>query len=348
MTSDTDYFKAFCRVSKAFGSTLGQEELLDLIVTSAIETMRGKAACLFLADEEKDVFVPVAQKGLSDNYLHASPMQARRVVENLLKGGYLSVYDAGTDPRLENHEEKKAEGIASILVVPVIVNDKVIGVLSLYSGMPREFSEGEVNFLSALAEAGGMAIQRARLFKRINDNVELFHDLARTINSSLDIKHILHILTADVAEAFGMKGVSIHLLDKDSGDLNLVASYGLSEAYLRKRPLSARGGVVEALEGKSVAITDVATDPRVQYREEALKEGIASALAVPIQSGDEVIGMMKLCSGMKRQFPEDMVKLVEAVAHQGGLAIHNASMYLMLQEDKKSLEDDIWTHKSWF
>ena len=348
MTGETDYFKAFCRVSRAFGTTLGQAELLDLIVSSAIETMHGKAACLFLADEEKDVFVPVAQKGLSHTYLHASPMQARRVVETLLKGGYLSIRDAATDPRLENHEEKKTEGIASILVVPVIVSDKAIGVLSLYSGVPRDFTDDEVDFLRALAETGGIAIQRARLFKRITDNVELFHDLARTINSSLDIKHILHILTADVADAFGMKGVTIRLLNKEARTLDLVASYGLSEEFLAKGPLSARGGVIEALKGTSVAINDVATDPRVQYRQEALKEGIASVLAVPIQSGEEVIGMMKLCSGVKREFPDDMIKLVEAVADQGGLAIQNASMYLMLQEDKKHLEQDIWTHKSWF
>lgn len=40
--------------------------------------------------------------------------------------------------------------------------------------------------------------------------------------------------------------------------------------------------------------------------------------------------------------------VVKALAHQGGLAIQNASMYLQLQEDKKSLEEDIWSHRSWF
>ena len=64
-----DFFKTFCKISKAFGTTLEKEALLDLIVSSAIETMQGKAACLFLADEKTDVFMPVAQKGLSDNYL---------------------------------------------------------------------------------------------------------------------------------------------------------------------------------------------------------------------------------------------------------------------------------------
>jgi len=80
MTKKPDYFKTFCNVSQAFGTTISTEQLLDLIVASAIETMRAKAACLFLADEEKDVFVPVSQKGLSDTYLHAKPLQAKKVV----------------------------------------------------------------------------------------------------------------------------------------------------------------------------------------------------------------------------------------------------------------------------
>ena len=51
---------------------------------------------------------------------------------------------------------------------------------------------------------------------------------------------------------------------------------------------------------------------------------------------------MRLYSDVQREFPSDLMVMVEALAHQGGLAIQNASMYLKLQEDKKSLEEDIW------
>ncbi|MBW2407746.1 MAG: GAF domain-containing protein, partial [Deltaproteobacteria bacterium] len=94
MTQRNNYFKTFCKISKAFGTTLEREKRLDLIVNSAIDTMEAKAACLFLADEKEDVFVPTAQKGLSENYLHASPIQAKKIVDDILKGGYLSFYDA--------------------------------------------------------------------------------------------------------------------------------------------------------------------------------------------------------------------------------------------------------------
>lgn len=348
MTKRNNYFKTFCKISKAFGTTLGKEKLLDLIVHSAIDTMDAKAACLFLADEEKDVFIPMAQKGLSDNYLHASPIRAKKIVDEILKGGYLKFYDATTDSRLENLEAKKTEGIASILSVPVLVKDKAIGILSLYTGEPRDFSQDEIDFLTALAEQGGIAIGQARLFERINQNSTLFLNLASSINSTLDIKKILHILSAEICEALNMKGVAIRLLNNETGNLELVASYGLNEEFINKGPVSAEKSISQVLKGETIIVEDVATDDRIEYREETLKEGIASILCVPIKSREEVIGVMKLYSDAVRKYPQDVIILVNALAHTGGLAIQNASMYLSLQEDKKSLEEDIWSHRSWF
>jgi GAF domain-containing protein len=348
MTKEKDYFRTFCKVSKAFGSTLSKEKLLDLIVDSAIETMEAKAACLFLADRQKDVFIPTAQKGLSDNYLHARPLRAKAIVEAVLKGGYLSIRDATTDPRVEHHDVKKAEGIASILDVPVIVRNEVVGMLALYSAAPRDFSSEEIEFLTALAEQGGMAIERARLLERIQKNSMLFLDLASNINSSLDVKKILHNLTVDISEALGMKGVIIRLLNKETGNLQRVASHGLSDEFLNKGPVSAEKSVAQAMKGETIVIDDVKTDKRIQYRDEAIREGIVSMLVVPIKVKDDVIGIMRLCSADKRDYPEDIIVLVNALAHTGGLAIQNASLYLALQDDIKELKGDVWSHRSWF
>lgn len=348
MAEKQDYFKTFCKVSKAFGTTLGKDALLDLIVESAIETMDAKAACLFLADEQRDIFMPTAQKGLSEDYLHAKPMRAKDIVKAVLKGGYLAIKDATTDPRVENHDLKKAEGIASILDVPVMVRDKVIGVLALYTSDVREFSTDEIEFLTALAEQGGMAIQRSRLLERIEKNSMLFLDLASNINSSLDMKKIFHNLTVDLSEALGMKGAIIRLLNKETGNLQLVASSGLSDKFLNKGPVSAEKSVTQAMRGETVIIDDVEKDDRLQYRDEVIQEGIASMLVVPIKVKEDVIGILRLCSAVKRHYPQDIIVLVEALAQTGGLAIQNASMYLALQDDMKELKDDIWSHRSWF
>jgi GAF domain-containing protein len=348
MTREIDYFKTFCKISKAFGTTLRENQLLELIVDSAIETMNAKAACLFLADEQADVFVPVTQKGLSNDYLHAEPLRAKEIVRALLKGGYLAIRDAVTDPRIENHESKKTEGIASILDVPVMVKDKAIGVLALYTATIRDFSQDEIDFLAALAEQGGMAIEHARLLERIRKNSMLLFDLVNNINSSLDIREILHKLTAEICQALGLKGVLIRLLNRKSGNLELVASHGLSQEFLNKGPVAAEKTLSMVLEGQTLVISDVKTDPSLQYRDEVMHEGIQTMVVAPIKAKDEVIGIMRLCSGVKREYPEEMIVLVNALAQAGGLAIQNASMYLALQKDMKDLEDEIWTHRTWF
>lgn len=348
MTKEKDYFKTFCKVSKAFGTAASRTQLLDLIVGSAIGTMAGKAACLFLQDEKQDVFVPVAQQGLSDAYLHANPIQAKRVVGALEKEGYLAFPDATSDPRLENHAAKQAEGIVSLLTVPVIVKDHTIGVLSLYTATRREFASDEIEFLQALAEQGGLAIEKTRLLNRLQKNAMLFLELASSINSSLDIQQVLNNLTENICDALGMKGALIRLKDEDSGSLKLVASYGLSDEFLEMGALTTTETAERALKGETLVISDATTDERIRFKDAMIKEGIVSMIVTPILARNRVIGVMRLYSDVQREFPSDLMVIVEALAHQGGLAIQNASMYLQLEEDKKSLEADIWSHRSWF
>lgn len=348
MTKENSYFRAYCSISQAFGTAATMEELLELIVESATETMKGKAACLFLADQKQDVFKPKAQYGLSDNYLHANPLKAKKVVAALTKKGHLMFEDATSDPRLEHHEAKKAEGIASILTVPIMVEDRCIGVLSLYTAKKRAFSEDDIFFLKALATNGGIALKKARLLGRIEKNAVLFLELASAINSSLDIRQVLRSMGEKACKAFGMKGATIRLLNEDAGSLEMVSSYGLSEAFLNKGPISAEKSVKQALRGETVVVEDISNDDRLQYPEETKKEGINSMVCIPIRSRERVIGVMRLYSECRRQYPRDFITVVEALAHTGALAIQNASMYLTLKEDKKSLEEDIWSHRSYF
>ena len=319
-----------------------------MIVQSALDTMQTKAAVLFLFDEEQNEFVAVDQKGLSDHYIRVGLTQPQKIVPILLQEGHFFSRDATTDPRVDNHEMKRAEGIASILVVPAMVKGKLLGGLCVFTSSPRDFSEQEIEFLTALAEQGGMAIQHARLIDQIRENTRLFLDLSTNINSSLDIRKIFHILSADIAETLKVKASSILLVDEEKGTLELVASYGLSETYLNRGPLSAERSVTESLEGKPVVIKEVASDPRVRFKKQKQEEGIVSILSVPIKSRDKVIGVLRLYTGAPRDFTEDEVLLVTALAYQGGLAIQNASMYLTLQDDMKHLKEDIWSHRSWF
>ena len=345
---DTDYFNIFCQVSAAFGTAATENELLNLIVESAVKTMNAKAACLFLYDPVQECILPRAQTGLSNSYFHPKPMKAAKILESLEKDGYAMFEDATTDPRLENHDLKKKEGIASILTVPVKVKDRIIGVVSVYSGTRRIFDKREIAFLCALADQGGIAIRNSSLLTRLRKNAMLFLELSSSINSSLDIRKVMSNLTENICFALDMKGALIRLKNEDTGELELVASHGLSQAFLDDATELNAAARSRALKGETVIVKDTGASDMVDSVQAMEREGIKSMIVTPILARDDVIGVMRLYSTIQREFPPDVLTMVEALAHQGGLAIQNASLYLALQQAKEGLEEDIWSHRSWF
>jgi GAF domain-containing protein len=349
MSERNDYIKAISTVGRALGTTIERDTLLQMIVKSAVDTMQGKAACLFLAtDEKKDEYAAVAQTGLSKSYAHSAPGRMAPVMKMLKKDGFIHYRDAAKDERVQNKESKVKEGIGSILVVPVLVRDEMMGSLALYTENIRDFSEKEIEFLTVLAEEGGMAVEKAQLIEKLRNNTRIFRDIATHITASTDIKTILQTLTEDVAKAIGVKAATIRLLDENRVTLRLAASYGLSESYLKKGPISAEKSIAQALQGKPVVVKDAATDAGVQYRDEKKQEGIVTILSVPIKSRDEVIGVLRLYSSTAREFTEDDIQFVTAIAYMGGVAIQNMNLFAMLKDDVKDLRENVWIFKSWF
>ena len=177
MSERNDYIKAISKVSRALSTTIERDKLLEMIVKSAVDTMKAKAACLFLAtDETKEEYAAVAQTGLSKSYVHAAPGRMASAMKLLKKDGFIHYRDVAKDEGVQNKEAKVKEGIGSILVVPVLVRDEMIGNLALYTENIRDFSEKEIEFLTVLAEQGGMAIERAQLIERLTEQRE---DLSR-------------------------------------------------------------------------------------------------------------------------------------------------------------------------
>jgi GAF domain-containing protein len=346
-----DYFEKICEICQAFGTARNRRELLEMIFRSAMEVLGGKAVCLYMKEPGKTELMPVAQNGLSESYFRSRrSMLVQKIVPLVLKKGFFYCREAATDPKLAYPDAKKAEGIASILAVPVMVKGRNIGVFCLFTATPREFSPEERKFLALMAQQGGGVMEHARLIDHLHQETQLFFDLAVNLSSSLEVKGILHAMTIDLVKSLGgVSGVSIRLLDETKETLKLVASYGLSETYLDKGPVLAQKSIPQALRnGKPVIILNAATDRRVQYRAINKEEGIVTILAVPIKTKERVIGVLRLYSKATRHFTAEEIKLVTALAYLGGLAIQNASLYLMCQTDMKDLQEELWSHRSWF
>jgi len=178
----------------------------------------------------------------------------------------------------------------------------------------------------------------------------LYH-VATTINSSLDPGAVLQAIVQNTAEGIGARGCSIMLLTPDRRELRHSANHGLSDLYLRKGPVSVDLSMSEALAGRSVAVMDAGSDPRVQYGPQNAEEGIASILSVPMRLREQIIGVMRIYSGEPRDFTGEDIEFVEAAAHLGAIALENARRHDELQYNydmiTRYVYSDTWVGQLW-
>jgi len=167
------------------------------------------------------------------------------------------------------------------------------------------------------------------------------YEVAAAVNSTRASEAILHYIVENVAKTVGAKGCSLMLLTPDRQLLLHTAAYGLSDWYVRKGPVSTDKSISEALEGKPVAVLDATEDERIQYREQAKKEGIASILSVPMMLREEIIGVIRVYTAEPRHFTMDDIYFVGAVANLGAIALENVRLYESVQKDYEVFRRDM-------
>lgn len=174
---------------------------------------------------------------------------------------------------------------------------------------------------------------------------QLFRSVCKAISSSLDIKEVLKLITEHVVTTLDVKACTIFLLDREKNRLEISASFGLSDAYLKKGPVDSEKSIITSLSGESVLVRDATKDSRIQYPEEAKIEGIASILSVPMPVKGKVIGVLRIYTSQPREFSDIENEFVSGLAEMGGIAIENARMYQHLKADHNKLIDEV---HQWF
>ena len=167
----------FAEIKNAIASTLNLKEVLDLIVQGVVKVMKVKGSSLSLMDKNREMLRIFAYHGLSRNYVDKGPLDSSKSLsDTTLNGKPMWIEDATTNPAVQYPLEAKREGIASILGVPLIIRNKVIGALRVYTSEPRKFSDDEVRFLFGFAEQVALAIENARSYEDLKDECEALRD----------------------------------------------------------------------------------------------------------------------------------------------------------------------------
>lgn len=149
----------------------------------------------------------------------------------------------------------------------------------------------------------------------------------------MSLEEVLDLLVRNVTEVMGLKACAIRLFYPSNRTLELVASFGLSEEYIRKGPVDVDSSIAESMKGNIITIYNVADDPRLQYPEAAIEEGIVSLGSIPLTLKERVIGVMRIYTATARNFSEDELNFAEALAEMGAIAIQNARIHEGLQKD---------------
>ena len=158
-------------------------------------------------------------------------------------------------------------------------------------------------------------------------NYETLLKTAAAMSHSKDPEEVVLMTVESIKSALGAKGCALFLINRRTDELELAASHGLSEEYISKGPVSASRSIAQSLEEGPVAIFDVTDDPRLQYPEEAQKEGIASILSVPVVAGGQSIGALRLYTSEPWEFTLSDVNFVQAMAAMSGMALEKARLY---------------------
>ena len=169
-------------------------------------------------------------------------------------------------------------------------------------------------------------------------NYETLLKVTKVISHSRNPEEVVLMTVESIKTALDVKGCSVFLINRKTDELEVAASYGLSDEYINKGPVSALRSIALSLEEGPVAIYDVSDDPRIQYPEAAKKEGIASILSVPIVVAGSLIGALRIYTSEHWEFTLEDVNFVQAMAQIAGMSIEMARQYKGLKDSIEILK----------
>ncbi|MFC2075474.1 GAF domain-containing protein [candidate division KSB1 bacterium] len=162
-----DQNETLMAVSRTVVSDRYLEEILNLIALMTRKLMRSKSCSVLLLDEEKNCLVVKATEGMSPNYPDRLPLPIDSGISGrvLRERRPLTVHDVKEEADYFDHDLASAEGLAGLLCVPMLIKDRPVGVINIYTEQPCPFDAEEINIAQAIANQAAFAIENTKLIE---------------------------------------------------------------------------------------------------------------------------------------------------------------------------------------
>src|SRR3954462_2262473 len=233
------------------------------------------------------------------------------------------------------------EGVRSELAVPLIVKNKVIGVIDLEAPQPGYFTEEHRRLLMLVASRIASGVENARLYTRVSRQAQtltLLNEISRDLTSILNLDELMQSIAETLTRLIDYQMFSILLLD-DRGTLVHRFSLRFKENIQLKHDIPVGRGLVGAAAQlkQAVLVPDVSKDARSIMANPETK----SELCVPLIHKGAVIGVLDLEHTRRNYFTEDHKRTMTTLAAQLAIAIENARLYERIAKQEARLEKEL-------
>lgn len=328
-------------VHELAAASLDLERVIDLMLDKAMQATGADYGVVALYDEEKGGLLLLSQRGyppgILESYRYEPWPVEQGIVGRVVKTRRVAlVPDVSQDPDYV----ETADRVRSQLAVPIIREGEVVGVVSLESSELAGFSERDAGFVGHLAGHAAIAIENARLYENITERMReamALYRVSTKLMRSLNVDQLLEEILKVLEKFFGYLSCAVLLVDEASGELYIKASRGYPrEVVERTRIKISKEGITGwvAAHKMPLNVPDVAKDPR--YAEGV--RGTRSEMAVPMLSGDKVIGVLDAQSPKINAFNEDDLRILSSVAAQATVAIEKAWLFEQVAEGRNKLQ----------
>ncbi|HSE06563.1 MAG TPA: GAF domain-containing protein [Methylomirabilota bacterium] len=283
------------------------------------------------------------------------PSRGGATARAILSRAIVYIPDIREDHEYQLEALAKAAAYVSVLAVPMLLESKPIGVITVTGAEPEAFSQKQIELLQTFADQAVIAVENVRLFKELEartadltrsvDQLTALGEVGRAVSSTLDLETVLTTIVSRAVELSGLDGGVVFEYEEDAGEFlqRAQAETDGALAAARRATRIRRGeGVVgrTAITLEPVQVPDI-TVPGAYVgpnRENLIESGVRAIVAVPMVREGRLIGCLGVTRNRPGEFPPGTIDLLRTFATQSALAIQNARLFHEIADKSRQLE----------